>query len=253
MSKSLSSPTRRGPAKHKPTGGVWKPREAGWLPLVCLPARSCCPEVATATSTECQTYDEHRVSRVPNVGNPTHGLRGMEKKKKNVEEVASGRAVSLASLRICKKCPAGGSRERMSGLRGMRHLKGVRDLGSCKLRPGDFQAVVVRKRFHKGSYNVSILSPPPLLGPRAAPLPPFPGSPAAVAVRISFFWAGPPLLPEPLKFAAVSTRQGWQLLSACEGEEGTEDRRWKRPQGEGPHLSGLGHPDPRLKSCGGSH
>lgn len=99
------------------------------------------------------------------------GCVGWQKKKKNVEEVASGRAVSLASLRICKKCPAGGSRERMSGLRGMRHLKGVRDLGSCKLRPGDFQAVVVRKRFHKGSYNVSILSPPLSPGPQGSSTP----------------------------------------------------------------------------------
>lgn len=112
-----------------------------------------------------------------------------------------------------------------ASLQGLCHRKGVHDLGSCKLRPGDLQAGFVRKRFHKGGYYVSILS---LLGPRAAPLPPFPGSPAG-AVQVSSFGAGPPLLLEPLMFAAVSTHQEWQLLSACGGEEGKEDRRSKRP------------------------
>lgn len=140
------------------------------FPFVCLPAGSCCPEVGTATSTECQNYDERRVRQVLNLGNPTHVLRGTGKLRRKLRgPAASARLLSTSARR---NCPAGGSRKRRTSLRGLRHRKGVRDLGSCKLRPGDFQAVFVRKRFHKGGYYVSSLS---LLGPRAAPPPPFPG------------------------------------------------------------------------------
>lgn len=78
----------------------------------------------------------------------------------------------------------------MASLQGLCHRKGVHDLGSYKLRPGDFQAVIVRKRFHKGGYYVSILS---LLGPKAAPLPPFPGSPGRGSLRF-FLWGGATLI-----------------------------------------------------------
>lgn len=113
---------------------------------------------------------------------------------------------------------------------GLRHRKNVHDLGSCKLRPGDFQAVFVRKRFHRAGNYVSILS---LLGPRAAPLPPFPGSPArAVSVRRFFLWVRATLTAGREEaggmggatYAAVSTHQEWQLLSACGEEEGREDQ-----------------------------
>lgn len=150
----------------------------------------------------------------------------MEKKKKMWRKLRGPTAsVWLLSTSARRKCPADGSREHVASLQGLYHRKGVHDLGSYKLRPGDFQAVIVRKRFHKGDYYVSILS---LLGPRQLHSHPFQVPQAEVAC-VSSFGAGPPLLQEPLKFAAVSTPRGWQLLSACEGEEGTEDRRSKRP------------------------
>lgn len=161
------------------------------------------------------------------------------KKKKNVEEVASGRAVSLASLRICKKCPAGGSRERMSGLRGMRHLKGVRDLGSCKLRPGDFQAVVVRKRFHKGSYNVSILSPRPLSwAPGQLHSHPFQAPPPLWQYAFLSFGQGHPYCPSHLSLQLSALAKGGSCCQHVKGRRGQRTDGGKGPKGRDPTCQG---------------
>lgn len=142
-----------------PVGGVRKPTEAGRLLLVCLPAWSCCPEVGTAISTQCQTCDEYcRVSQVLNLGDPTHVLRRQKKKKCEEGGLSPGCQSGFSPQPQEESGQQMAAERARASLQGLRPRKGVHDLGSCKLRPGDLQAFFVRKRFHKGGYYVSILS-----------------------------------------------------------------------------------------------